>query len=60
LVLFKHAVFLDLSSIDRDDIQWSSLQRLAEQWDWHQVTSPSQMPERVLDADLVVINPATK
>ncbi len=54
--MFKHAVFLDLSSIDRDDIQWSSLRRLAEQWDWHQETTPRQMPERVLDADLVVRN----
>jgi glycerate dehydrogenase len=54
--LFNHAVFLDLATIDRKDIQWSSLQDAAKHWDWHQATTPEQMPERVLDADLVISN----
>jgi glycerate dehydrogenase len=56
LFLINHAVFLDLSTIDRNDIQWSSLERLAHQWEWHQTTSPEQLADRIADADLVISN----
>ncbi|MES9992039.1 MAG: 2-hydroxyacid dehydrogenase [Candidatus Thiodiazotropha sp.] len=54
--MFNKGVFLDVGSIDPGDIAWAPLQAMARDWGWHQLTSPQQTLERIIDADLVISN----
>ncbi|MCU7845146.1 MAG: 2-hydroxyacid dehydrogenase [Candidatus Thiodiazotropha sp. (ex Monitilora ramsayi)] len=55
-ILFNKGIFLDVASVDRGDIDWSSLKSSAHQWEWHQASTPQQTRERLTDADLVISN----
>lgn len=54
--MFNRGVFLDVGSIELGDIEWSPLKATARTWGWHQVTTPRQTPERIIDADLIISN----
>ena len=45
-----------MASVDRGDIDWSSIKGLARQWNWREETAPHQTLEHVIDADLVISN----
>jgi glycerate dehydrogenase len=51
-----HGVFLDLRTVDRDDLDLTSLRSVVTQWTWHQWTAPSQVIDRVRDAVILVSN----
>lgn len=52
------AVFLDLSSIDRGDLDLTSLRRSAGRWTTHPQTPPELMVARIGDATVAVTNKA--
>ncbi len=52
------AVFLDLSSIDRGDLDLTSLRRSAGRWTTHPQTPPALMAARIGDATVAVTNKA--
>jgi glycerate dehydrogenase len=49
-------VFLDLRTVDRDDLDLTSLRSVVTQWTCHDWTAPSQIIDRIQDADIVVTN----
>jgi glycerate dehydrogenase len=49
-------VFLDLRTVDRDDLDLTSLHSVVTQWTWHDWTAPSQVIDRIQDADILVTN----
>jgi len=49
-------VLLDLATIDRGDIDLSSLRAVCERWEIHERTSPDETAARIADAELVVSN----
>jgi glycerate dehydrogenase len=49
-------VFLDLRTVDRDDLDLTSLRSVVTQWTWHDWTAPSQVIDRIQDADILVTN----
>jgi len=49
-------VFLDLRTVDRDDLDLTSLRSVVTQWTYHDWTAPSQVSDRIRDADIVVTN----
>jgi glycerate dehydrogenase len=51
-----HGVFLDLRTVDRDDLDLTSLRSVITQWTWHDWTDPSRLIDRVDDADILVTN----
>jgi len=50
------AVFLDLASIDRGDLDLSPLRAACAAWDLHPLTRPSEVAQRIRDAETVVTN----
>ncbi|MCG8425850.1 MAG: 2-hydroxyacid dehydrogenase [Chromatiales bacterium] len=50
------AVFLDLASVDCDDLDLAGLQATPYQWTFHASTSPEQTLAHIGDADVVVSN----
>ncbi|HEB95232.1 MAG TPA: 2-hydroxyacid dehydrogenase [Sedimenticola thiotaurini] len=50
------AVFLDLATVDRGDLDTASLQRLPLDWSFHARTAPERVSERIGDARIVVSN----
>ncbi|MET0105176.1 MAG: 2-hydroxyacid dehydrogenase [Sedimenticola sp.] len=50
------AVFLDLETVSRDDIDLSTLEATPYEWQYHQATSPAKTRERIAGAELVVSN----
>jgi glycerate dehydrogenase len=49
-------VFLDLRTVDRDDLDLTSLRSVVTHWTCHDWTAPSQVIDRVQDADILVTN----
>jgi glycerate dehydrogenase len=49
-------VFLDLRTVDRDDLDLTPLRSVVTQWTCHDWTAPSQVIDRVHDADILVSN----
>ncbi|TVQ90774.1 MAG: glycerate dehydrogenase [Chromatiaceae bacterium] len=53
---WQAGVLLDLSSIDRGDLDLSALTRVCARWQCHDRTPPAATAERIATADLVVTN----
>lgn len=51
-----HGVFLDLRTVDRDDLDLTSLRSVITQWTWYDWTDPSRLIDRISDADILVSN----
>ena len=51
-----NGVFLDLATVDRGDMDLSTLESACERWTFHDRTAPDDVAERIADADLVVTN----
>ena len=49
-------VFLDLRTVDRDDLDLTSLRSVVKQWTCHDWTASSQLIDRIQDADILVTN----
>ncbi len=52
----KTGVVLDLASIDRGDLDLSSLLQVCGTWSMHDATAPAQVGERIRNAQVVVTN----
>jgi glycerate dehydrogenase len=52
----RSAVFLDLDSIDRDDLDLSKLNAVVDSWQWHGLTKEGELNEALAGADVVVSN----
>jgi glycerate dehydrogenase len=52
----KHAVFLELDSVDRGDLDLGPLQALGVDWRLYRQTTETELSERIHDAQLVVVN----
>jgi glycerate dehydrogenase len=51
-----HGVFLDLRTVDRDDLDLTSLRSIVARWTSHDWTAPEQVIERLRDAAIVISN----
>jgi glycerate dehydrogenase len=51
-----HGVFLDLRTVDRDDLDLTSLRSVVAEWTYHDWTAPEQVIERARGAAIVVSN----
>jgi glycerate dehydrogenase len=51
-----HGVFLDLASLDRDDMDCEALRNTLSGWDFHAQTQPADTIDRIKDAQIVVSN----
>ncbi len=52
----QSAVFLDLDSIDRDDLDLSKLNAAVDNWEWHGLVQESELAQALAGADVVVSN----
>lgn len=52
----KKAVFLDLDSLDRDDLDLSKLNASVPDWSWHGLVAGEDVSDAIADADIVVSN----
>ena len=52
----KKAVFLDLATVGPDDLTVASLEGLPLSWAFYDSTSPSEVPERISQAEIVITN----
>ena len=52
----QSAVFLDLDSVDRDDLDLSKLNAAVENWQWHGLVRDEELHEVLASADVVVSN----
>jgi len=52
----RSAVFLDLDSIDRDDLDLSKLNAMVDNWQWHGLVKEGELDEVLASADVVVSN----
>jgi len=52
----RSAVFLDLDSIDRDDLDLSKLNAVVDRWHWHGLIKEGELNEALAGADVVVSN----
>ncbi len=52
----KRAVFLDLDSVDRGDLDLGPLRALGLDWQLYRQTSEDELPGRIQDARIVVVN----
>jgi glycerate dehydrogenase len=50
------AVFLDLKTLDQDDLDLSALKSLADEWVFHDLTAADETAERIRDAEIVITN----
>lgn len=50
------AVFLDLDSVDRGDLDLTRLKQCADDWRMHGLTMPTQTAERIADAEIAITN----
>ena len=51
-----HGVFLDLRTVDREDLDLTSLRTAVTQWTCHDWTDPSRLIDRIGAADILVSN----
>ena len=49
-------VFLDLRTVDRDDLDLTPLHSVVKQWTCHDWTAPSRIIDRIQEADILVTN----
>jgi len=49
-------VFLDLRTVDRDDLDLTPLHSVVTQWTCHDWTAPSRIIDRIQEADILVTN----
>lgn len=52
----KQAVFLDLATVSRNDINLSSLEQVVSNWSHHATTKPDEAAVRIKNAEIVVSN----
>jgi glycerate dehydrogenase len=52
----QKAVFLDLDSVDRDDLDLSRLGAAVRNWEWHGLVRDDEVSGVIADADVVVSN----
>jgi glycerate dehydrogenase len=52
----QSAAFLDLDSVDRDDLDLSKLNAAVDSWDWHGLVKDDELHEALSSADVVVSN----
>jgi glycerate dehydrogenase len=52
----QHAAFLDLDSIDRDDLDLSRLNAVVDRWQWHGLVSDDELDDVLDSADVVISN----
>ncbi|WP_018880313.1 D-2-hydroxyacid dehydrogenase [Thioalkalivibrio sp. ALE9] len=52
----QRGVFLDLNTVDRDDLDLTELRACLPEWAFHDRTRPDQCAERIADADVVITN----
>lgn len=52
----EHAVFLDVETLDRDDLDLSRLRASMPDWDLHATTEAKDVAARIADADVIVTN----
>jgi len=52
----QHAAFLDLDSVDRDDLDLSRLSAAVDNWQWHGLVKDDALHEVLSRADVVVSN----
>ncbi|CAE6499957.1 Glycerate dehydrogenase [Nitrosomonas nitrosa] len=52
------AVFLDFGSVTRGDMDCTALEEAISPWQFFDDTTPEQVPERIKDAEIIVINKA--
>jgi glycerate dehydrogenase len=50
------AVFLDLKTLDQEDLDLSALKSLADEWVFHDLTAADETAERIRDAEIVITN----
>ncbi len=50
------AVFLDLDSVDRDDLDLSKLNAAVDNWEWHGLVGQDELPGVLSRAEVVVSN----
>lgn len=50
------AVFLDLKTLDQEDLDLSGLKSLADDWVFHDLTAAEETAERIRDAEIVITN----
>ncbi len=51
-----HGVFLDVATVDRGDLDLSSLTQVLPHWDFHDYSEPETVAERLKSADVIVSN----
>lgn len=56
MVQSLRGVFLDVESVDRQDLDLEALKNSLEHWDFHPYTAPEQVPEYIAQASIVVTN----
>lgn len=52
----NRGVFLDLGSVDNDDLDLARLTRVLPEWDWHRASGPGDIDSRIRRADVVISN----
>ena len=52
----RSAAFLDLDSVDRDDLDLSKLNAVVDNWQWHGLVKEAELNEALASADVVVSN----
>jgi glycerate dehydrogenase len=52
----RRAVFLDLDSVDRGDLDLAPLKGCVDQWQSHGLTLPGETAERIADAEIAITN----
>ena len=50
------AVFLDLDSVDRDDLDLSKLNAIVDNWEWHGLVREEELHDILASAEIVVSN----
>ncbi|OOZ42714.1 2-hydroxyacid dehydrogenase [Solemya elarraichensis gill symbiont] len=50
------AVFLDLKTLDQEDLELSALKSLADEWVFHDLTAADETAERIRDVEIVITN----
>ena len=55
-VLLERGVFLDLETVDDDDLDRGRLTRSLPSWDWHARSASDQIATRISRADVVISN----
>jgi glycerate dehydrogenase len=55
-VLLNHGVFLDLGSVDNEDLDLKPLAGALDNWRWFTRTTKAQLRDRIIDAEVVISN----